>query len=340
MRCKYYASHYQPTFELDQGFNSRPSFGGSMVVGCPFTIDAISALVEFLGNRFNSEVEITSGLICYCLSVFPQLYRQCVKKMFSGPSASHTYSHRGVLPPHNFYKRHFDSLHGGRNLKPFQGGHSSLSKTYRIDFDESGVAETMETEFPGQHRSQTSSLKWHGNPSLRAVLMWRKKSRNKWYISWTRFLLKGSWARRSEQIRGVIFTRWDYTRSLLVRFFEIHGFSSRINIKLLIKCGNGIEKRWREKNELIIMDQVTSRALFLCIDNLPNQNDGSSVVFWFVYSWQLVAIMCASTFSLCLYRILLSELPITWRIGVLFSPQDRNFQEPSGSFLLLHTTSR
>ena len=37
---------------LTKNFNSWPSFSGNMVVGCPFTIDAISALAGFLGNRF------------------------------------------------------------------------------------------------------------------------------------------------------------------------------------------------------------------------------------------------------------------------------------------------
>lgn len=103
------------------------------MVGCPFKSDAILALFEFLGNQFNSEVEITSGLICYCLPVFPQLYRRRIEKIFSAPNAFHTYSHRNVFPRHDSYERHFDSLEGGQDLKPFQSGQLPVFKTHQTD---------------------------------------------------------------------------------------------------------------------------------------------------------------------------------------------------------------
>lgn len=84
-------------------------------------------------NWYNSEVEITSGLICFCLPVFPRLYRQQIKKIFSASSASHTYLHHSVFPTHNPYKRHLDGPQGVQELKPFQSGQLSLSKTHPIN---------------------------------------------------------------------------------------------------------------------------------------------------------------------------------------------------------------
>lgn len=175
MLCECYASRYQYTVELDQGCNSQPSFGRGVVVGCPFTMNAILAPVGFLGNRFNSEVEITSGLICYCLPVFPQLYRQRIKKLFSPSRPSHAYLHNSVLPKHNPYKRHFDSPQGVQELKPSQSGRLSVSKAQSIDLVSQESPKIWNQNYPGNIGLKRSSLKRHRTSSLWAVLIRRAK---------------------------------------------------------------------------------------------------------------------------------------------------------------------
>ena len=124
-----------------------------------------------LANGFNSEVEITSGLICYCLPVFPHLYRQRIKKIFSASTTSHTYLHHSVFPTHNPYKRHFDSPQGVQELKPFQSGQLSASKTHSIDL--------VSTESPriwkGNDSGNILPLKRQRSSSPSAILIRREK---------------------------------------------------------------------------------------------------------------------------------------------------------------------
>lgn len=167
MHCKCDASHHQRTVELDKGCNSWPSLGGAVVVGWPLMMDAKSASVGFLGNWFNSEAELTSGLICYCLPVFPQLYRQRIKKIFSSSSASHAYLHHGAFPAHNSYKRHFDSPQGVQELKPFQGSQLSAFQTHPIGSISQESLSIWKQSYLGNFGLKISFHQWRETPKLK-----------------------------------------------------------------------------------------------------------------------------------------------------------------------------
>lgn len=130
MHRKHYASRYECAVDFDQRFNVRTSLGGSMVVG-----SSMSDSIGFLGNQVNSEVEITSGIICFCLPVFPQLYRQRMKKLFFATNSRPTYSRSGLSTTPSPYSRHIDGLRGQWERSDVACGRFQPPKDHYVDID-------------------------------------------------------------------------------------------------------------------------------------------------------------------------------------------------------------
>ena len=130
-----------------------------MVVGCSSEIDAKLALVGFLGNRFDSEVEIASGIICYCLPVFRILYRQRIRKFFPASGTAHTCSHHSVFPSPGPHDRHCESPQDGQKLNPIRRGQLLASESHYIDFDKSENAKSKRTGLPGHLGISTTFAK-------------------------------------------------------------------------------------------------------------------------------------------------------------------------------------
>lgn len=117
------------------------------MVGFLLAIDLRFDMMRFLSNWLYSEVEITSGLTCFCLPVFPQLYRQQIKKLFSAPRHPSTYSHSDTIITPSFHVSQFNATQGGLEPISTACGRLSWSKDHYINLDESIDHKSKQADF-------------------------------------------------------------------------------------------------------------------------------------------------------------------------------------------------